>query len=161
MRRGFVAAAPCAVLTSWLAGCSAPPKLAASQGLFASGRLSLTLDGPPAQHLQAAFELTGTPQAGGLVLLHPLGGTVLEVNWQPNHASAQRGADVWHAPDVLQLTQQLLNTALPVQALFEWIQRKTTAYEGWQPLASHPNQPIVVQRLQPDAQAVLRIALDN
>jgi len=144
-----------------LGACATPPRERPAR--FWSGRLGLQVDSQPPQNWQAAFELQGHPQAGELTLINPLGGGVLaRLSWTPQQATLERGNQRWTQPSVEALAQQLAQTPLPVQALFDWIEGRPLMHAGWQPdLSALGEGRIQAQRQQPAPAAQLRIVLDS
>lgn len=143
-----------------LGACAIPPRERPAQ--FWSGRLGLQIQSDPPQSLQAAFELQGSPQVGELTLLTPLGGTAARLSWRPGQAMLERGNERWTQTSVEALAQQLVQTPLPVQALFDWIEGRAVTHAGWQAdLSAHQQGRILAQRQQPAPAAQLRIVLDR
>ena len=143
-----------------LSACATPPRERPPQ--FWSGRLGLQVDSMPPQNVQAAFELQGTPQTGELTLLNPLGGVLARLSWTPKQAVLERGNERWTQASVEALAQQLVQTPLPIQALFDWIEGRAVVHAGWQPdLSALQLGRIVAQRSQPAPAALLRIVLDQ
>jgi outer membrane lipoprotein LolB len=143
-----------------LGACASPPKERPPQ--FWSGRMGLLVQSDPPQSLQASFELQGTPQAGDLTLINPIGGTLARLSWNPQQAILERGAERWTGANVEQLAQQLVQTPLPIQALFDWIEGRATTHAGWQADLSALDQGrIVATRQQPAPPAQMRIVLDQ
>lgn len=130
---------------------------------FWSGRIGLQVDSQPPQNWHVAFELQGHPQAGELTLLNPLGGGVLaRLNWNPQQATLERGQERWTQPSVEALAQQLTQTAIPVQALFDWIEGRAVVHAGWQPdLSALAAGRIHAHRQQPTPVARISIVLDD
>ena len=143
-----------------LGACATPPSERPAR--FWSGRLGLQVDSMPPQNVQAAFELQGTPQTGELTLLSPLGGVLARLSWTPKQAVLERGNERWTQASVEALAQQLVQTPLPIQALFDWIEGRAVVHAGWQPdLSALQAGRIVAQRNQPAPAAQLRIVLDQ
>ncbi len=143
-----------------LGACASPPKERPPQ--FWSGRMGLLVQSDPPQSLQASFELQGTPQAGDLTLINPIGGTLARLSWNPQQAILERGAERWTGANVEQLAQQLVQTPLPIQALFDWIEGRATTPAGWQAdLRALDQGRIVATRQQPAPPAQMRIVLDQ
>ena len=156
MNRRRAATALCLLL----AGCATPPR--ERNAHFWSGRMGLQVESDPPQSLQASFELQGSPQSGDLTLLNPVGGTVARLSWTPGQATLERGNERWTQASVEQLAQQLVQTPLPVQALFDWIEGHAVTHAGWQPdLSALAQGRILAQREQPAPKALLRIVLDQ
>jgi outer membrane lipoprotein LolB len=150
----------CLVALAALSACTSAPRQ--SNPRLWSGRLALQVHSEPAQHFHAAFELQGSATQGELTLLSPLGSVLARLSWTPQQASLERGNERWIRPTVEQLAMQLVQTPLPVQTLFDWIEGRDTAHAGWQvDQSQHPQGQITARRSAPDAPAVLRIVLDR
>lgn len=146
-------------LSLLLGACATPVRERPAQ--FWSGRLGLQVNSEPPQSLQASFELQGNPQSGELTLLNPIGGVLARLSWTPQQATLERGNERWTQPSVEALAQQLAQTPLPVQALFDWIEGRAVVHAGWQPdLSALGEGRILAQRSQPAPAAQLRIVLD-
>lgn len=143
-----------------LAACAtAPHDRPASQW---SGRIGLQVQSDPPQSLQASFELEGTPLAGRLTLLSPVGSVLARLSWTPRQAVLERGSQRQTASSIAQLTQHMTQTAWPVQTLFDWLEGRATAHEGWEvDLSARAQGRILATRLQPQPPAQLRIVLDQ
>lgn len=143
-----------------LAACATAPRERPAR--FWSGRLGLQVHSDPPQSLQASFELQGDPQSGELTLFNPVGGIVARLSWNAQQATLERGNERWTQANVEQLAQQLVQTPLPVQALFDWVEGHAVAHAGWQAdLSAFGQGRIVAQRTQPAPAAQLRIVLDR
>lgn len=143
-----------------LSACASAPR-ERSTAMW-SGRIGLRVDSDPPQQLQAAFELQGTAQAGDLTLFNPVGGVLARLSWDARQATLERGDERWSRPTVEQLAEQLTQTPLPVQALFDWLEGRPVAYAGWQAdLSARAQGRIAAQRAQPAPSAQLRIVLDR
>jgi len=143
-----------------LAGCVSAPR--ERPAAFWSGRLGLLLQSDPPQSLQAAFELQGSARQGELTLLGPVGTVLAHLSWTPRQATLERGQDRWTHDNVELLTEQLVQTPLPIQALFDWIEGRDIAHAGWEvDLSAHDQGRIVARRDLPSPRTVLRILLDS
>ncbi|WBY00505.1 outer membrane lipoprotein LolB [Ramlibacter tataouinensis] len=146
-----------------LAGCAqlAPAVIPASEQR--SGRLALSVEDQPGQSFSAAFELRGRPQAGELTLTNPLGGTIAVLDWQPGRAILRRpGAAPQGYASIEAMLEQATGAALPLAALFDWLDGMATPVPGWQPDLSQLGEGrLRARRLQPAPQADLRIVLDH
>jgi outer membrane lipoprotein LolB len=118
-----------ALLAFALAGCAqlqkAPPDAVTEARL--SGRISVTVAGNVHNRGTggaASFELFGGPQAGRLELTSPLGALVARANWQPGRVTLQTPSDERRFDDLDALTRELLGEAVPVAALFDWLQAR-------------------------------------
>lgn len=156
MRRRLAVAA----LVFLLHACATPPQERPPQSW--SGRMGLQVQSDPPQSLHAAFELQGTAQKGELTLFTPLGGVLAHLSWTPHQATLEQGHERWTQANVEALSQQWVQTPLPIQALFDWIEGRALAHAGWQPdLSALGEGRILAQRQQPAPAAVLRIVLDQ
>ena len=143
-----------------LGACATAPRERTAS--FWSGRIGLQVQSDPPQSLQASFELQGNPQEGDLTLLNLVGGILARLSWTPQQAMLERGSERWIQPRVEQLAEQLVQTPLPVQALFDWIEGQATAYAGWEvDLSAHAQGRITATRLRPGPAAQMRIVLDQ
>ena len=60
------------------------------------------------------------------------------------------------------LTEETTGAALPMGAIFDWLEGKATASPGWQADLSALNQgTLVAKRVSPEPLVVLRIKLDT
>ena len=149
-----------AALCVLLGACATTPR--ERPALFWSGRMGLQVQSDPPQSLQASFELQGTAQEGDLTLFSPVGSVLARLSWNAQRATLERGSERWVQANVEQLAEQLVQTPLPVQALFDWIEGRPAAHAGWEAdLSAHAQGRIVARRLQPAPQALLRIVLDQ
>lgn len=156
MKRRLIAVGLCLLLGA----CVTPPR--ERTGSFWSGRIGLQVQSDPPQSLQASFELEGDPQTGLLTLFNPVGGILARLSWNPQQAILERGTERWVQPNVQQLAEQLVQTPLPVQALFDWIEGRPLPHAGWQvDLSEHALGRISAVRQQPAPEARLRIVLDR
>jgi outer membrane lipoprotein LolB len=119
--------------TLWLAGCATmAPSQPTQQAPFKTGalepikrwqgRFAITTLSQPPRAERAAFELTGTVTAGQLDIVSPIGTTVARIMWRPGQASLISGGTYTDYADLDALSQALVHTHLPVQALFNWLQ---------------------------------------
>ena len=109
-----------------LGGCASVPKVSGVEaGELLSGRLSVRVEasaGVEAKSLSAAFELAGTPESGRLDLSTPLGTVLARARWQPGQVRLSTPEGDTGYADLDMLTRELLGEALPVAALFDWLQ---------------------------------------
>jgi|AntAceMinimDraft_12_1070368.scaffolds.fasta_scaffold31031_2 outer membrane lipoprotein LolB len=117
----------------WLAGCaSMAPSQPTQQAPFTTGalepikrwqgRFAITTLSQPPHAERAAFELTGTVKTGQLDIISPIGTTVARMIWRPGQASLISGGTYTDYADLDALSQALVSTHLPVEALFNWLQ---------------------------------------
>lgn len=157
-RRLMLAAVASAGL--WLAGCAQPPALTDAPPLAWAGRLAVQVEGHPSQSFSAGFELQGSPQAGQLVLLSPLGSTIAQLQWDAREARLMRGGDIRNAPSLDLLLHELTGTDIPVAAMFGWLQGTQASATGWQAdLSGLPDGRLTAQRVDPPPATTLRVVL--
>lgn len=153
--------------TVLLSGCSAPPPPppVQTQGTQVwSGRMGLQIQDPSAQEqsFSASFELQGSPERGSLDVFNPLGSQIAQLRWQQGSAYLQQGDHVTTSASLDALLRQSLGTALPIAALFSWLQGQPATAPGWQAdLSGYAQGRITAQRTDPLPQALLRVVLQN
>ena len=151
----------------WLSACSTPSlrhqATSSAMPAFWSGRLALQIDSTPPQNFSANFELLGSAQQGELLLLSPLGTTLGRLRWQPGQAQLDQGDQHWQDSSVQSLTEQLTGTALPLDALFQWLTGQAQSAPGWQVDLSLLNDRgrLRAERLQPEPHTVLKLQLER
>lgn len=150
-----------------LSGCSTPPAYStvhSTQSQTWSGRLGLQVHDPMAQEqsFSASFQLQGSAERGSLDVFNPLGSQIAKLQWQPGSAHLQQGDRITASASLEDLLQQSLGTALPVSALFSWLQGQNANAPGWQvDLSRHAEGRVTAQRTHPLPQATLRVVLHN
>ncbi len=161
LRPAVVRLALCAALLT--AGCATPPAapVAAIASDHWSGRLSLQVESEPPQGFHAGFELRGSAQAGELELHTPLGSTLALARWNGQAALLQRGDEIHAYPDLAALSAALTGTALPVAALFDWLQGRTAPAPGWEVELDPDHGRLRARRTDPAPPATLRLVLDR
>lgn len=124
--------------------------------------MGLLVHSDPEQSLHAGFELQGNAQEGELLMLSPLGGTLARLQWDPAQAVLERGSERWRSRDLASLGQQLLQTPLPIEALFAWLQRESLNKDGWSVnLERWSAGRITAERRQPGPAATLTIVFEQ
>ena len=155
------------VSVMWLSACSTPSlrhqATSSAMPAFWYGRLALQIDSTPPQNFSANFELLGSAQQGELLLLSPLGTTLGRLRWQPGQAQLDQGDQHWQDSSVQSLTEQLTGTALPLDALFQWLTGQAQNAPGWQVDLSLLNERgrLRAERLQPEPRTVLKLQLER
>lgn len=146
-----------------LAACTTPTTVVpAAESSRWSGRLALTVDSEPRQSYSAAFELGGTPEAGELTLFSPLGNTLASIRWSPAGAQLQQGERITRRADLDSLSAELTGAALPVLALFDWLQGQPSSAAGWEAdLQRHADGRVVARRLHPEPTAELKLVFEH
>ncbi len=161
-RRTALRAAAAVCLALALAGCATVSRDTGAMGPRWSGRLALQVEGRAEGSFTASFDLRGSPQAGELELLTPLGGTAALLQWTPGRASLRApGQPVREAASLDDLVMQATGTAIPVAALFDWLAGVPTPAAGWQAdLSGRAAGRLQARRLAAPA-ADLRVILET
>lgn len=155
----------CFFATFFIAGCassiSAIPLNDPKNEVW-SGRISLHVLSEPEQSFSAGFELKGKPERGELTLTSPLGNVLGVLRWSPGKAELDSGQHkVQHFDSVDALMAQATGQAVPLDALFAWLQGDNASVSGWSAdLSRHAEGRISAKRVQPAPQADLRVVLD-
>ncbi|RCW74023.1 outer membrane lipoprotein LolB [Pseudorhodoferax soli] len=146
-----------------LSACALPPRAPDAAGQpYWNGRLGLQVDGDKPQSFSAGFELRGAPHAGELSLYSPLGATLAQLRWAPGMAELQADGQRRQYPSIEALTQEATGTALPLPALFAWLDGKPAEVPGWQAdLSRIADGRLVARRSEPLPTAELRIVLQQ
>lgn len=149
---------------AWLPACVQLPRASgghADQAVW-SGRLSLQVHSEPAQSFTGGFELKGSPSSGELVLNSPLGNTLLAARWSPVQAVLYSSGQARSFSSIDALIEQSTGAALPVAALFDWVDGKATSLNGWTAdLQQQAEGRISARRSSPLPKTELRIVLDK
>lgn len=142
-------------------GCAQPAKPRNGEENFWSGRLALQVEDQASQSFSALFELRGSAQSGGLVLISPLGSRLAQLDWKDGHAQLATGANEIRTSDSLEnLLQDVTGTRIPIAALFSWLQGAQATVPGWQAdLTGVAEGRLIARRDDPAPKATLRIAL--
>lgn len=150
-----------------LAGCTTPTPFHPADHLESkawSGRMGLQVQDPTAQEhsFSASFQLQGSPAQGSLDVFSPLGSQIAKLQWQPGAALLQQGDRITQSNSLEDLLRLSLGTALPVQALFSWLEGDNASATGWTvDLSHHSEGRITAQRTSPPPQATLRVVLQQ
>ena len=127
-----------------------------------AGRISLQVQSDPPQSFFAGFELKGTPDKGDLTLVSPIGSVIGVMRWSPGEAVLESGREVRSFASVDALLAQVTGAAIPVTALFAWLEGTNTSQYGWTAdLSQQSTGRITAKRVDPAPQAELRIVLDQ
>lgn len=144
----------------FLAACATPQRSVLPGESAWIGRLALTVHTEPVQSVTAGFDLRGSPDAGTLLLTSPLGNAVASVEWSATQAEWRQGDRVIKKRNLDELTTELGGTALPVVALFAWLNGTALETDGWQAdLSRHTDGRITAKRTHPLPSAELRLIL--
>lgn len=164
--RRILTAALIAALTVLLAGCAQPPvqaPLADGQAqTYWRGRLALRVDnGPEPTSFFASFELSGQAHAGELLLSSPLGTTLAQLRWSPQLALLRSNGQARTFDSLDALATEATGTAIPIAALFEWLQGRPAVADGWlADLSQLETGRLVARRHQPAPAAELRLIIE-
>ena len=125
------------------------------------GRLSVTVMSTPPQAMSARFLLRGDARNGTLDLYSPLGTTVGALQWSPQQVQLNDGKQLQSFESLAGLTEKITGAALPMAAIFNWLQGKDEPVAGWRTDFSGAQQgSLVAQRTIPIPEVTLRIKLD-
>jgi outer membrane lipoprotein LolB len=154
------------IATILIAGCARPPGTTAindPKNNLWMGRISLQIQSEPAQSFSASFELKGRAERGELTLISPLGNVLGILRWTPLEATLDSGnQQVQRFSSVDALMAQATGAAVPLSALFAWLQGDNANVSGWSAdLSRHSEGRISAKRAQPAPQAELRVILDQ
>jgi outer membrane lipoprotein LolB len=152
--------------TFLIAGCAGNPS---ARGLIDqnreawAGRISLKVASEPVQSFSASFELKGRPESGELTLISPLGNILGVLRWSPGLAVLDRGKqDVQQFASIDELMERTTGAAIPLSALFAWLQGTNATASGWSAdLSRHAEGRVVAKRTLPAPEADLRLVLDR
>jgi outer membrane lipoprotein LolB len=125
------------------------------------GRLALRIDSPDQPSFFASFELTGHARAGELLLSGPLGNIMASLRWTPQAAFLRNNGETRQFDSLDALATEATGTAIPIAALFEWLDGRDAAAEGWQADLSQLAQGrLLARRTHPGPVAELRLILE-
>jgi len=163
MRIGWLAL--CIAFT--LAGCATPSRTTKSFNAVQTlspewqGRISVQVLGDAPSSMSASFSLRGDAQNGELDLYSPLGTTLGALQWTPNVVQLSDGGKRQYFSSLAELTERATGAALPVDALFRWLQGQDVQAVGWQADLSAVSQgSLTARRTNPAPEVTLRIKLD-
>ena len=126
-----------------------------------SGRLALRVDNQPPQTFAALFDLSGTPEAGELVLTTPVGSTLARIRWSAHGAVYDDGKRKRDYDSLEALIEAATGAPLPVRALFDWLAGRDANIDGWHADLTQVTQGrLVAQRRAPLPTAELRVAFE-
>ena len=129
---------------------------------FWVGRISLQIQSEPVQGFFASFELKGRSDVGELTLISPLGSILGIMRWSPTEATLEQNGSIKRFVSTDELLAQTTGAAVPVSALFDWLDGKNTTTPGWTAdLSQQGNGRIIAKRTSPAPEAELRIVLDK
>jgi len=147
-----------------LMGCASParlPQTTSTDTQAWQGRLSVNVQTSPPTSMSASFALQGQAQQGSLSLYSPLGTTLAVLDWTTTAAHLHQGTQQQRFDSLEVLTEQATGAALPVAALFDWLQGSPSPAPGWQvDLSALAQGSLSARRYQPTPEVTLRIKLD-
>lgn len=150
-----------------LLGCAAPtpPSLQAPGADLTrtewQGRLSLQVMSTPPTSLSARFMLRGDASHGTLDLYSPFGTTVGTLQWSPQQVQLNDGKQSQSFNSLADLTEKITGAALPMAAIFNWLEGRDEPVAGWRTDFSNVQEgSLVAQRTAPMPEVTLRIKLD-
>ncbi len=146
-----------------LAGCAqTPPAVRGPAPDYWRGRLALRVESSPETgSFFANFELSGTAEAGELLLASPLGTTLAQLHWSPQVALLRNNGQTRAFDSLDALAIEATGTAIPIAALFAWLQGRPAVADGWQvDLAGLETGRLLARRQLPAPAAELRLILE-
>lgn len=145
-----------------LAACATPAARAPDPASDSwAGRLSVRVESDPVQSFTAGFDLQGNARTGRLTLFSPLGGTVAQLSWSPEHAQLQSGGKDQRFESLDALTRQAMGAELPIDGVFAWLAGKAVKPDGWTvDLQDRAGGRLVARRTHPVPLVELRMILD-
>lgn len=162
----ILAASLLCALAALLSGCAQPelrpPATDGPTQTYWRGRLALKVDNSPEPtSFFANFELSGQPRAGELMLSTPLGTTLAQLRWSPQQALLRNNGQTRAFDSLDALATEATGTAIPIAALFEWLQGRPAAADGWlADLTQLEAGRLVARRSQPAPAAELRLIIE-
>lgn len=146
------------MLALLLSGCAAPRSTPLAGVASWNGRMALNVQSDPPQSYSAGFDLRGSEQSGELLLTTPLGTTLATLQWSPGRAVLVQGNQTTERTSLDALSAELGGTALPVAALFAWLEGQPIKVDGWEAdLGRHGEGRITARRTDPLPAAELRL----
>ena len=149
-----------------LSGCATPSRTAkpfnAEQANSAEwqGRISVQVLGDTPSSMSASFLLRGDAKNGELDLYSPLGATLGALQWTPRLVQLSDGGKHQYFNSLAELTKKTTGAALPVEAIFGWLQGRDMQANGWLADLSDVSQgSLSARRTNPAPDVTLRIKL--
>ena len=151
-----------------LAGCATPSRTTKSFNAEQTnspewqGRISVQVLGDAPTSMSASFLLRGDAKNGELDLYSPLGTTLGALQWTPQLVQLSDGGKHQHFNSLAELTEKATGAALPVEAIFGWLQGQQVNAAGWQADLSNVSQGLLsARRTEPAPEVTLRIKLEQ
>jgi outer membrane lipoprotein LolB len=161
------------LMGAMLAGCATPsrtPKMLSAgsptnlqtQLPEWQGRISVQVLGDAPSSMSASFSLRGNASNGELDLFSPLGTTLGALQWTPQLVQLSDGGKHQYFNSLAELTEKTTGAALPVDAIFAWLQGRDVQTTGWHADLSAVSQgTLTARRTDPAPEVTLRIKLDQ
>jgi outer membrane lipoprotein LolB len=148
------------------AACTAPKNFTTDaqtpHGKPWQGRINITVQSDPPRSMSASFSLEGDAQNGELHLFSPLGTTLASLQWRPGGARWLQDGQLREYDSIAQITEEITGAALPMVAMFDWLEGRLAPSSGWQAdLSALASGTLVARRVFPEPFVVLRIKLDT
>lgn len=150
-----------------LLGCATPNRTANSlndeqtHATEWQGRISVQVQGDVPSSMSASFLLRGDAKNGQLNLYSPLGTTMGALKWTQKWVQLSDGSKHQYFNSLAELTEKTTGAALPIDALFGWLQGHDAQATGWQADLSAVSQgAVTARRTSPTPEVTLRIKLD-
>ncbi len=151
-----------------LTACAQAPRLApaaeaqAQTQTYWRGRLALRVDSSPEPtSFFANFELSGRAPTGELLLSSPLGTTLAQLRWSPQQALLRNNGQTRAFDTLDALATEATGTAIPIAALFEWLQGRPAVADGWlADLTQLDAGRLLARRSHPAPAAELRLIIE-
>jgi outer membrane lipoprotein LolB len=151
-----------------LTGCAAPSRTAKPLNTEQDnspewqGRISVQVLGDAPTSMSASFLLRGDAKNGELDLYSPLGTTLGALQWTPQLVQLSDGGKHQYFNSLAELTEKATGAALPVEAIFGWLQGQQVNAAGWLTDLSNVSQgSFSARRTDPVPEVTLRIKLDQ
>ena len=126
------------------------------------GRISVQVLGDNPTAMSASFLLRGNAKNGELDLYSPIGTTLGALQWTPQLVQLSDGGKHQYFNSLAELTEKATGAALPVEAIFAWLQGEQANVTGWQADLSNVSQgSLFARRTAPAPEVTLRIKLDQ
>ena len=156
------------LMSVFLAGCATPGHTTKQFGAEETnaaewrGRISVQVLGDAPSSMSASFLLRGSATNGELDLYSPLGTTLGALQWAPHLVQLSDGGKPQYFNSLTDLTEKATGAALPVDAIFGWLQGQQVQVTGWQADLSAISQgSLSARRTDPAPEVTLRIKLDQ
>lgn len=125
-----------ATVLSCLSACQSLAPSTPMAGAQFAGRLGVKVDGDEQRSFSAAFELRGDANRGWMALSSPLGSQIGRAEWAPRQSVRLLSSDGLRQYDSLDaMAEDLMGQALPIAALFDWLDGRPWAAAAHSPLS--------------------------